>query len=130
MLRRIASLSLLCAWLCASGAMLDVAQGVAWVRMFAGYVGTESVAAAASDTFDPAKPCALCRAVSKARDAACQNCPAAPVAGAEKMVMIVQASETLVTEAEEAIWPVPARVRGPVRTSEVVLPPPKTSLAS
>jgi hypothetical protein len=128
--RRIAYMSLLCAWLCASGAMLDVAQGVAWVRMFAGYAGRESVAAAARDTFDPARPCAICRAVSKARDAACQHCPAAPASGSEKMVMIFQTAETFVAAADEAQWPLSARVRATVRTSDVPLPPPKTSLAS
>ncbi len=73
MSRRLASISLLTAWLCASGAMLDVAQVVAWTRMFAGYARTESIAAAARETFDPGKPCAMCRAVSKARDAGCDR---------------------------------------------------------
>src|SRR5476651_946341 len=90
MARRIASLSLLCAWLCASGAMLDVAQGVAWARMFSGYAGRESVAEAARDTFDPAKPCKLCLAVSAAREAASRHSPTVAGAGAEKLVMICQ----------------------------------------
>jgi hypothetical protein len=109
--------------------MLDVAQAVAWTRMFAGYVGTESVAAAARDTFDPAKPCKLCLAVSAARDAACRHCPAATPPSMEKMVMIFQSTRTFVAAADKAIWPDTAHVCAPARTSDVPLPPPKTCLA-
>lgn len=118
-------MSLLCAWLCASGAMLDVAQGVAWVRMFAGYAGRESVGEAARDTFDPAKPCAICKAVSKARDAACQHGPAAPVAGAEKVVMIREESGYFVGAELEREWrrAEPACPPGP--PEDVPLPPPR-----
>src|SRR5277367_3965041 len=62
--RRLPAISLICAALCASGTLLDMAQVFAWTRMFAGYARNESIAAAARETFDPAKPCALCCAVS------------------------------------------------------------------
>ena len=94
MARRLPALSLLLAWLCASGAMLDVAQVAAWARMFAGYVRTESVAAAARETFDPAKPCQICRAVSKARAAAAPRA-AVPSAGPEKIILIFERSALL-----------------------------------
>jgi len=125
--RRIAFLSLLCAWLCASGAMLDVAQGVAWARMFAGYAGRESVAAAARDTFDPAKPCRLCLAVGAAREAASRHAPAVPGAGAEKLVMICQDCVYFVGAAPKPEWREagPACQAGPAE--DVPLPPPRTT---
>lgn len=123
MLRRLACLSLLFAWFCASGALLDVAQGVAWTRMFAGYARTESVAAAARDTFDPGRPCALCRAVSQAREAGPRTL--APDAGAQKLVLICQETVDYVgTPAPRAWWP----VAGPAaawRAEDVPLPPPR-----
>jgi hypothetical protein len=124
--RRIAFLSLLCAWLCASGAMLDVAQGIAWAKMFAGYAGRESMAAAARDTFDPSRPCGLCLAVSAAREAASRHVPAVPGAGAEKLIMICQDTVSFVGVTPTREWrEILARCR--TRPAEdVPLPPPRT----
>jgi hypothetical protein len=130
MSRRLASISLLAAWLCASGAMLDVAQVVAWTRMFAGYARTESIVAAARETFDPGKPCALCRAVSKARDACCdRRAPAVPSAGAEKMVLILERASPFVASPEPTAWPERAPAHAPVREADVPVPPPRAALA-
>jgi hypothetical protein len=121
--RSLACLSLLFAWVCASGALLDVAQGLAWSRMFVGYARTESVAAAARDTFDPGRPCALCRAVSHAREAAPRTL--APGAGAQKLVLICQDTVDYVgTPAPRTWWP----LAGPAdawRPEDVPLPPPR-----
>jgi hypothetical protein len=129
MSRRLASISLLTAWLCASGAMLDVAQLVAWARMFAGYARTESIAAAARETFDPAKPCAMCRAVSKARDSCDRNCPAVPSAGVEKIVLILERVSPIVVSPERSAWPEAAASCAPVRGEDVPVPPPRCGLA-
>jgi hypothetical protein len=129
MARRLAPACLLLAWLCASGAMLDVAQVVAWSRMFAGYARSECVLSAARDTFDPERPCALCRAVSKAREASSGRGQAAPDAGARKMVMVFQAVETLVAPAPGTAWTETQEAPPKAMWAEVPLPPPRTALA-
>lgn len=129
MLRRLASISLLTAWLCASGAMLDVAQVVAWTRMFANYARTESVAAAARETFDPGKPCEMCRAVGKARDACERHGPAVPSAGVEKIVLMIERASPYVASPELRGWPETASALSLIRTSDVPVPPPRTGAA-
>ena len=129
MSRRLASISLLTAWLCASGAMLDVAQVAAWTRMFVGYARTESVVAAARETFDPGKPCALCRAVSKAREACDRRAPAVPPAGIEKIVLIAERAQPFVVLAAPRAWPRLAGASMPAREAEVPVPPPRTGAA-
>jgi hypothetical protein len=129
MSRKLASISLLAAWLCASGAMLDVAQLVAWTRMFAGYARTESIAAAASETFDPGRPCALCRAVSKARDACDRNRPAVPSVGVEKLVLILERASPFVAAPVLREWPEAASARAIVCAADVPVPPPRSGLS-
>jgi hypothetical protein len=129
MSRRLASISLLSAWLCASGAMLDVAQVFAWTRMFAGYVRTESIVAAARETFDPAKPCEICCAVSKARTACDRHGPAVPSAGTEKMVLILERSASFVAISGARSWPETTSACAPRRTGDVPVPPPRSALA-
>jgi hypothetical protein len=127
MSRRLAPLSLLCAWLCASGAMLDVAQTLAWARMFAGYARTESIAEAARETFDPAKPCGICRAVAGCRDAGERHGTPAPVAGPEKIVLIFEGAAPFVAAAVPIEWPRIAGTVGPVAGADVPVPPPRGS---
>jgi hypothetical protein len=125
MSRRLASISLLGAWLCASGAMLDIAQVAAWTRMFAGYARTEPIAEAARETFDPGRPCAICRAVSKARDACDRHGPAVPSAGTEKMVLIFERASPFVVVAGPRSWPATLSALAPVRLGDVPVPPPR-----
>jgi len=127
--RRLATISLITAWLCASGAMLDIAQVSAWARMFAGYARTESLSSAARETFDPGKPCAICRAVAKAREACCPHAPAPANAGAEKMVMIDERPAPFVGLAPRASWPASRVSRASVRDGDVPVPPPRGRLA-
>jgi hypothetical protein len=129
MFRRLSAVSLLCAWLCASGAMLDITQVFAWTRMLAGYARTESFAAAAKETFDPAKPCAICKAVSKAREASgCQG-PAVPSAGGEKLVLILEASAPFVALSAERAWPASPSVSAQALCGDVPVPPPRAGVA-
>lgn len=125
MSRRLASISLLSAWLCASGAMLDLTQVVAWARMFTGYARTETVAAAAKDTFDPQKPCALCRAVSRARDASERHGPAVLSAGSERMVLILDKAPAFVSPSARPEWPQVPGVPMAAGEAEVPVPPPR-----
>jgi len=125
MFRRLSAASLLCAWLCASGAMLDVAQVAAWARMFGGYARTESLAAAVRETFDPGKPCVICRAVSQAREASERHAPAVPSAGAEKMLLIFERTAPFVALAAPRSWPGVPSARAPARIADVPVPPPR-----
>jgi hypothetical protein len=129
MSRRIATISLLCAWLCASGAMLDMTQAVAWTRMFAGYARSESVAAAVRETFDPGKPCALCRAVGKARDASNERGPAVPSAGADRMILIFDCAAPFVVAGSRGAWPESASLEAVLRAADVPVPPPRAGAA-
>jgi hypothetical protein len=123
--RRIASAALLCAWLCASGAMLDVAQLAAWTRMFAGYAKTESLSAAAKDTFDPDKPCALCSVIGKARDASEHHSPAAPSPSLEKIVLICEKPAGFLSIRETDTWAAIVCTIAATRCGEVPVPPPR-----
>jgi hypothetical protein len=114
--RRIACASLLCAWMCASGALLDVTQAVAWTGMFA-----------ARETFDPAKPCSLCRAVSRAREASEPRCPVAPAAASEKLILIFETPLAFIPRDGRGAWPVTVARHGSARAGEVPVPPPRGS---
>ncbi|HEY4990380.1 MAG TPA: hypothetical protein VII09_11260 [Opitutaceae bacterium] len=124
-----ASLSLLCAWLCASGAMLDLTQVVAWTRMFAGYARTETVLQAVRETFDPGRPCALCRAVSRAREASHERAPSVSSAGADRIVLIFEQGVPFVAAAAADAWPEVASGQAPVRAADVPVPPPRLGAA-
>ncbi len=129
MFRRLPAISLFCAWLCASGAMLDVTQVFAWTRMFAGYARTETVVAAVKDTFDPCRPCALCRAVCRAREASSQHAPAVPAAGGDRMILVFERPDRFVVVCDGQAWPEFRSASAVARTGEVPVPPPKSLLA-
>jgi hypothetical protein len=105
--------------------MLDVAQAVAWARMFTGYSGTESLVSAARDTFDPAKPCNLCLAVKAAREATRNQCPSDTAPAVEKVVLIIPDTGYFVGQSELKEWPDRALPPVPSRGDDVPLPPPK-----
>lgn len=96
MRRVLASFGLVCAWLCAQGILLDLAQAVAWSRMFAGYAGRMEVTEAIAETFKPANACAMCHAIQKARETEQEHAPArATVSGddAGKFVLVLVGAE-------------------------------------
>lgn len=109
--------------------MLDVTQVFAWTRMFAGYARTETVAAAVKDTFDPCRPCALCRAVCRAREASSQHAPAVPSAGGERMILIFERPEKFVALRGEQAWPEVRTFSAVNRAGDVPVPPPRPLLA-
>jgi len=106
-----------------------MAQVFAWARMFAGYARSESIAAAARETFDPAKPCALCCAVSRAREAASPHGPAVPAASSEKLVLICERPSVFVAASAQGRWPEMTPARIPVCIGDVPVPPPRADLA-
>jgi len=97
--------------------------------MFAGYARTESIAAAARETFDPAKPCALCCAVSKARETSGQHGPALPAAGPERMILILERSAPFVAASDRNCWPEADPTCAVARSGDVPVPPPRLGLA-
>jgi hypothetical protein len=97
--------------------------------MLAGYARTESFAAAAKETFDPAKPCGICRAVCKAREASGRQGQAVPAAGGGKMVLIFERSAPFVALSAPRAWPAPTPARAQARSDDVPVPPPKPGVA-
>jgi len=104
--------------------MLDITQIFAWTRMFAGYARTESIAAAAKETFDPGKPCAICQAVSKARKSSNQRGPAVRP-DSEKIVFILHTPAPFLTPSAQRSWSEILQPHALVRIGEVPVPPPK-----
>lgn len=125
MSRRLPAAFLLLAWLCASGAMLDVAQVFAWARMFQGYARTESISIAARDTFDPDRPCPICRALSRARQAAAQHPAAVRAPGLDKVVLILERSTPFVAAAPRTGWAEWTPGPEPAHCADVPVPPPR-----
>jgi hypothetical protein len=124
-LHRLAAVLVLAGWLAASGALLEVAQVFAWCRMFAGYAGTYSVAEAAARTFDPTRPCPICRALQKAERKQHEAPPAAPNAATERPILICERAEPMVFARQGLAWEVQQEIPacGPVRA--VPVPPPR-----
>jgi hypothetical protein len=123
--RILATAALVSAWLCANGALLDAVQVVAWGRMFAGYTETMSVSAALRETFDPAKPCALCKHVAHAKETAEQQLPPLGDNAAPKFVLALHAPEPPIFANDPGEW-----IASPLsticqRTDPVPLPPPR-----
>lgn len=125
--RLLAPIALLTAWLCASGAALDLAQAFAWARMFGSYVHSESVIAAAKDTFDPDRPCPICKAVSHARDEAKQQAPAQKSPSSEKFYWVLVSQVGWVGRASGASWTESEPALPFSRVCEVPVPPPRAA---
>jgi hypothetical protein len=105
--------------------MLDLAQVFAWSRMFSGYLRSESIAKAATETFDPAKPCSICLALCKAREAANNRTPAVPASGAEKIILILDRPGEFAALVMPEAWP---EFRDNIASSpgtDVPVPPPR-----
>src|SRR3954468_16358308 len=100
---------------------------IAWTRMFAGYTQSMSVGAALQETFDPAKPCEMCRAVAAAKHA--ENAqPTTPVdgeRGAEKLLLAFHSPAKIIFMASPESWPDALTSSGPSRSEPVPVPPPR-----
>jgi hypothetical protein len=124
--RKISIACLLLAWLCANGSLWEVVQVVAWGKMFARYTQEFSVGDALARTFDASKPCALCNAAQKGRDAATANEQApASTSATEKVLLAFHAIAPLVIVAPDTSWPGVADDSGLTRTEAVPVPPPR-----
>jgi hypothetical protein len=126
--RRCSILCLCFAWICANGAMLDAVQVFAWTRMFAGYACALPVGAALRATFDPARPCELCRAVAQAEASAQREAPVLPVRSGEKLVLACPLLAALIFPAPRESWPHAEPELAPARVEAVPVRPPRAAL--
>lgn len=127
-MRRAVSITcLVIAWLCANGAPWDALQVVAWGRMFAQYVTGTDAMHALEKTFDVNHPCALCNAVTAAKDTARSQLPrdAALGDGGEKLLFVSDAAPSVLPSARPFAWPHPAADEGGMRDETVPVPPPR-----
>ena len=127
MRRRLAIFFLVTAWLCASGVLWDMVQVVAWGRMFAGYAREANVATALRETFDPRRPCPICRAVSQARDTAQRQLPQDQNSNPalQKMVFLPEAESGPIVLAVVSDRAEMTPARALTRPVEVPVPPPR-----
>ena len=125
MRKKFAIFSLLFAWLCANGALLDAVQVLAWAKMFAGYARVMPVGEALRVTFDPNKPCDMCLGIAAAKETAKQQLPQTTEHSAEKLLLAYQATSVFVLTRSPGDWPAALASAAPVRTEEVPVPPPR-----
>jgi hypothetical protein len=129
--KRLSCICLFSAWLCASGALLDLTQVFAWARMFAGYSRTLPLREAAVMTMDPDKPCPICLAVRRAREAESRQQPPAMPSIVQKMPLLAQVrNEPFVFHRDRPAWPDAPPARAPSWRAPVPVPPPRTSVRS
>jgi hypothetical protein len=126
MRRHLSVACLLLAWLCATGALLDAAQVLAWTRMFVSYARTLPPRQALSRTFDSGQPCEICLAVQKARETGRKQPPATPAAAAKQIVLICQPADTAAPPSSFRAWPEPGRTHVLSWCSPVAVPPPRS----
>ena len=126
MRKNLAITSLLFAWLCANGALLDAVQVFAWGKMFAENARTLPLGEALRTTFDPAKPCEFCLGVAAAKETAKQQLPGCvDQSSTEKLVLALHSSARPFFLSPSADWPVTLASVPPSRTEPVPLPPPR-----
>jgi hypothetical protein len=122
LMHRFASLALVCAWLCAQGAIWDAVQVVAWAKMVRDYSAAMPLAEAVKRTFDGSAPCELCGLVEQAKQ---QDADHPTVRSTEKLVLALPAAPLAVFRGEAQRWDHVPRMAGRVRTDPVPVPPPR-----
>jgi hypothetical protein len=129
--RRFSLLCLFAAWLCASGAVLDVVQVFAWGRMFTAYARTMSLTQATEETMDASKPCAICLAVRRARDSERHEQPVSLPQTAERLLLAYHAADMPVLVRTEAVeWTTTFESRPVFWCEDVPVPPPRAGQVS
>jgi len=123
--RTFAISSLFFAWICANGAVWDAVQVFAWARMFASYSHTLPARAALRETFDPGKPCAICMAVAKAKEAERKQAPRPLERSTAKLVLACETAEKPLIVPLPDAWPAVPVHTGSIRIEPVPVPPPR-----
>jgi hypothetical protein len=127
MRRKISLGCLLVAWFFANGALWNVVQVVAWVKMFHEYSETMPADEALQRTFDGSKPCKLCSMAKAAEDTAHKQRPrdAALGDGSEKLLFVSESALVVVARAPNFVWPDFTDDAGLIRVDAVPVPPPR-----
>ncbi len=123
--KKLATFSLLFAWLCANGALLDGVQVFAWAKMFASYARVMPIGEALRTTFDPNRPCDMCLGIAAAKETARQQLPAGVERASEKIQLALHTPAALVLLSPPAEWPPVRTGAAPARTEPVPVPPPR-----
>lgn len=122
---RLAIISLIAAWLCANGAVWDVAQMFAWSRMFTGYAQSLSMSDALRETFDASKPCPMCQAIAQAK-AAEQKLPQQQLEqNSAKLTLAFESPAQIFLSVPSVDWPSELSTLSDPRIDPVPLPPPR-----
>jgi hypothetical protein len=125
MRHKIAIISLLTAWFLATGSQWDFVQTFAWAKMLAGYAKVMPLSEAVAETFDADKPCALCRAVTRAKQQQ-DNSPPPEANLRAKLIYIFQPTPAFViTLRPGRPWSLNDWVLPPTEKSAPPVPPPR-----
>jgi hypothetical protein len=123
--KKISLTGLLLAWLCANGAIWDVMQVFAWGKMFSEYATVLSVTDALAATFDPARRCHRCIAISEAKSAGQEQGPLPSAPAETKLVLACESPVQYLVAQSRAAWPAVQVGVAPLRIEPVILPPPR-----
>ena len=127
MRRRLSLISLLCAWLLATGSQWDLVQTFAWGKMIVTYAETMPLTDAVRLTFTPDNMCGVCEAVSEAKQQqADDTLPGEPSGKLVKIPLVFQASSDFVASAPAVLGLSPAallEMQGVARAAPPVPPP-------
>jgi hypothetical protein len=125
MRRKLSLITMLTAWLLATGSHWDLVQTFAWGRMIATYSQSMPLAQAIKLTFTPDNLCGVCESVSEAKQ---QQDTALPsdAKSAGKILMVFQAQPVFVAELAMAGKWSPRETRPALRDrSPPPVPPPR-----
>ena len=126
MRHRISITALLLAWLCANGAVWNVAQAVAWAKMIHDYSRVMPAAKAWQVTFDGSKPCELCKFSRTAQETEREQLPReADLGGSDKILLAFHVAAPLVLHVPDTAWPGVDHDTDLTRTEPVPVRPPR-----
>jgi hypothetical protein len=125
MRHRLQIVTVLFAWLVATGSQWDLVQAFAWSRMIIGYSRTMPLVEAVRLTFQPDNLCSLCEMVKTAKQQQSRE-PGAPASSAVSKARVIFQAPPAVVVAPPRV--APWRVAGPVaagigRTAPPIPPP-------
>ncbi len=127
MRRRLSLVSLLCAWLLATGSQWDVVQTFAWGKMIVTYAQTMPLADAVRLTFTAGNECGVCEIVNEARQQQSDaTLPGEPSGKLAKIPLVFQASSVFVASAPAVLGLSPdvlLEMQGVARAAPPVPPP-------
>jgi hypothetical protein len=128
MRRKLSLITLLTAWLLATGSHWDLVQTFAWGRMVATYSQTMPLAQAIKLTFTPDNLCGVCKSVSEAKQQQETALPSDAKATG-KILMVYQAQPVFVAEVPVSVKWMPGEHRPLMRDrSPPPVPPPRAGV--